>query len=141
MPCLLVTFCYDFDLAGRAVWTVIIVAIAGAFATAHFRFPSQAVQRRLVVLLPAMMLGLCLLTRLAHSRSWFGFFYKCYQAQLDIAFIISLAFAAGFSLAAIRDRHWFSRTCGVVSSAGCVWLFYESLRYIERMHHSYEPVA
>jgi hypothetical protein len=141
MPCLLATFCYDFDLAGRAVWVVLVVAIAGALATARFRFPPEAVQRRLVVLLPAMMLGLCLLTRLAHSRSWFDFFYKCYEAQLDIAFIISLAFAAGFTIAALRERHWFSRTCGVVYSAGCVWLFYESLHYIARMHHWYEPAA
>ena len=141
MSCLFATFCYDFDLAGRAVWFVLIVAVVGALATARFRFPSEAVRCRLVVLLPAVMLGLCLLTRLAHSRSWFDFFYKCYEAQLDVAFIISLAFAAGFTIAALRERHWFSRTCGVVYSVGCVWLFYESLHYIARMHHWYEPAA
>jgi hypothetical protein len=138
---MLATFCYDFDLTGRSVWLTLIVGITGALATAGFRVPTEAVQRRLVVLLPVLMLGLCMATRSARSHDLFGFFYKCYEAQLDAAFTISFAFAVGFTIAALRARHRFSRTCGVVCAACCVWFFSEAVRYIERMHHWYEPVG
>jgi len=141
MSCILATFCYDFDLAGRSVVVALVLGSAGALATAGFRIPTEAVQRRLVVILPLVMLAFCATTRLVHSRSWFGFFYKCYEAQLDIAFLISFAFAVGFTIAALRARHWFSRICGVIYFAGCLWLFSEALHYTERMHHWYEPAA
>lgn len=132
---MLATFCYDYDLTGWPVLVALIAGVAGALATASRRFPAEAVQLRLGVLLPVVMVSFCLLTR---AKSWLGFFYKCYYAQLDVAFIISFAFGVAFTLGTLRARHWFSRVCGGCYVAVYAWLFYEAVSYIKRMHHWYE---
>jgi hypothetical protein len=122
-------------MVGWPVWLSLAIGAAGALATAGRRFPTQAVQLRLGVLLPLITFSFCLLTR---SKSWLGFFYKCYYAQLDVAFIISFAFGVAFTLGALRARHWFSRVCGGCYVPAYAWLFIEAFRYTERMHHWWE---
>ena len=132
---LLATFCQDWSIIGWPVWLSLAIGTTGALATAGRRFPSQAVQLRIGVLLPLIAFSCCMLTR---YRSLPGFFYKCYYAQLDVAFIISFAFCVGFTLGALRARNGFSRVCGRCFVPAYGWLCYKAFHYLALMHHWWE---
>lgn len=99
---LLATFCQNWSAFGWPVGVALALGVTGALATAGFRVPSPSVKVRLRARLPLLMLACCLVTRLLDRNSWWGFFRKCYYAQLDVAFIVSFAFGIGFMLGALR---------------------------------------
>lgn len=123
---LLATSVQDWNLVGWPVWVSLVVGIIGVLMTTGGKFPPKAVQLRLHVLMPVMMLTFCLLSR---AKSWLGFFYKGYYAQLDVAFVISFAFGIAFTVDAIRTHHWFTRACGTCYVLAYAWLSVEATRY------------
>ena len=130
----LATVILDWDLIGWPVWVALTIGALGALATAGNKYPPQPVRLRLRIYLPLIALSLCLLTR---AKSWLGFYYRGYYAELDVAFIISFAFGVAFTVDALRARHWFSQVCGSCYAAAYTWLFLEAVRYSEKMHHAW----
>lgn len=135
---LLATFCQDWSAFGWPVWVVIALGVAGARATGGFHIPSAPVQGRLRGWLPMVMLACCLATRLLDRHGGFGFFPKCYYAQLDVAFIVSFAFGTAFVLGALRERHRLVRLGGCLYLPAYAWLFLQAARYTDGMHHWWE---
>jgi hypothetical protein len=135
---LLATFCQDWSAFGWPVAAAIAIGVSGALATGGFRIPSPPVQGHLRAWLPLLMLACCLSTRLLEGNGGFGFFRKCYYAQLDFAFIVSFAFGTGFMLGALRERHRLVRASGCLYLPAYAWLFLQAARYTERMHHWWE---
>ncbi len=79
--------------------------------------PLSVSTRHLVLPVLPGVTGLgCFLTRWIHSRSvhflgtWY--FYKFYFAELDAAFVLFLAFEAGFTVGALRSKQRACRLAG-----------------------------
>lgn len=130
---LLATFCQDWSAFGWPAGAALAIGVVGALSTGGFRVPAPMVQARLRAWLPMVMIACCLAT-----RSWPWFFWKCYYAQLDVAFIVSFAFGTGFVLGALRERHRFVRVIGCLCLPAYTWMFIKAARYAERMHHRLE---
>ena len=114
---LLATFAADWDPFGAAFWVAVGFGVIGTLLlTPLSRLPAH-VHRRVLLVLPGLMALGCFFTRWINSRSadfvTDRYFYKFYFAELDSAFIVFVAFGAGFSLAALRANDTACRFMGV----------------------------
>jgi hypothetical protein len=98
---LFATWDAEWELLGAPVWLFLAVGSVAAFLVSRFSPLPVAVQHRLSLWLPALMLLGCLFTRWIQSRSYsflgHWYFYKFYYAHLDTAFAVSFAFGLAFT--------------------------------------------
>ena len=103
---ILATWAADWKLLGPPVWLSLGLGIIGASSVSRLSPFSPSAQQRLIRLLPVVILLDCLFliwlkgADLHLFGTWY--FYKCYYAHLDTAFIISFAFGSAFVLDLIR---------------------------------------
>lgn len=124
MNLLVASFCHDWELTGWPVWAAAGTALLGGLATTHFKFPPKAVKLRLMVLFPLIMLIWAGAARFKHLPE---FHPKCYYAELDVTYSISIAAVIGFTLAALREPNLTTRICGGVYALASVGLLYEAV--------------
>jgi len=119
------------------MWFFLGVGIACAFLVSRFSPLSLAVQHRLQLWLPALMLLGCFFTRWINSRSasFLGhrYFYKFYYAELDAAFVICFAFGVAFTLDLLRAKERRRRIVGSSFVPIYVGLLAASAWYIHGM--------
>ena len=96
-------------------WSFFFFGAFAAFVVSRFSPLSVRTQHRLLSVMPGIMALGCLLTRWINGRSagFFvsSYFYKCYFAELDAAFVVSLAFGTAFTVDALRSD---DRACRII---------------------------
>ena len=109
----------DENFLGTAVW----VSLALLASSGFFVSPTSPLGSRLKRLLQGMLplLALCWAFSLLFTglRAWFigdDYFYKRQYYQLDMAFLITVAFGEGFSLGDIRSGDKLCRKVGWCSA-------------------------
>jgi hypothetical protein len=112
---LFATFAADWNPFGTALWFFLGFGVLAALLVSHLSPLPVRIQHCILFTLPALMVLGCLFTRWINSRSAFflekWYFYKFYYAELDAAFVVSVAFGAAFTLDAVRSGN---RACRVI---------------------------
>ena len=127
---LLATWGADWNLLGPPVWLLFGIGLVGALLNSRFIVIPIHIKRRLFLIFPGVMLLGCVFTVWLgmSSLNFLGvrYFYKFYYVHVQVASMVSLAFAIGFTLDLLRIKDATFNIVGWVYSFFCLgWLALE----------------